>query len=141
MNERTSGPNFLVRTGLVALVTGVLIGLCVAWLWGWRSGAGFTVAVLWSLANFAVLAALLREITSREGIHKGRVAAWAALKVVGLYGLGVWILFQQWFPPIAVMAGFTWPLAVVLLRSLGAIWWSKAGTGDGSAPGRSGPAE
>ncbi len=141
MKERTSGPNFLVRTGLVALVTGVLIGLCVAWLWGWRSGAGFTAAVLWSLANFAVLAALLREITNRDRVHKGRVAAWAALKVVGLYGLGAWILFQQWFPPIAVMAGFTWPLAVVLLRSLGAMWWPKAGAGDGSAPGRSGPAE
>ncbi len=141
MKERTSGPNFLVRTGLVALVTGVLIGLWVAWTWGWRSGAGFTAAMLWSLANFAVLAALLREITSREGIHKGRVAGWAALKVVGLYGLGAWVLFQQWFPPIAVMAGFTWPLAVVLLRSLGAIWWPKAGAGDDSASRRSGPAE
>lgn len=135
VKERTSGPDFLVRSGLVALVTGVLVGLCVAWLWGWRSGAGFTAAVLWSLANFAVLAALLREITKREGARKGRVAGWAALKVVGLYGLGAWILFQQWFPPIAVMAGFTWPLAVVLLRSLGAIWWSKPGAGDGSASG------
>jgi hypothetical protein len=135
VKERTSGPDFLVRTGLVALVTGVLIGLWVAWHWGWRSGAGFTAAVLWSLANFAVLSALLREITNRDGIRKGRVAAWAALKIVGLYGFGAWILYQQWFPLIAVMAGFTWPLAVVLLRSLGAIWWSKSGAGDGPASG------
>lgn len=126
---------------MVALVTGVLIGMWVAWRWGWQSGTGFTAALLWSLANFAVLAALLREITNRDGARKWRVAGWAALKIVGLYGFGFWVLYRRWFPLIAVTAGFTWPLAVVLLRSVGSIWWTRNGAGDGPPTRRERPAE
>ena len=141
VKESTTGPTFLLRTGLVALVSGVLIGLWTAWPWGWRFGAGFTAAVLWSLGNFAALAALLREITRRGGARKGRVIGWGALKVFGLYGLGFWALYKGWFPLLSVAAGFTWPLAVVVLRSLGALWWPKSGEAGGRAAGRSGPAE
>ena len=126
--ERASGPAFLRRTVLVALVTGVGIGLLVALRWGWGAASGFVVALLWSLANFGALGAILREITRPGGSRKGFLISLVILKLVGLYGLAAVLLWKRWFPVTAFLAGFSWPLAVVLLRSVAGIWWGKTET-------------
>jgi hypothetical protein len=105
--------------------------LAVALRFGWAAGTGFVAAMFWGLANFAVLAAILRDATDPAGVRKGRLLGWMVLKIAGLYGLGILGLIQGWFPIAALASGFGWPPAVGLLRVLGALWSSR---GDASEP-------
>jgi hypothetical protein len=134
VKERTSGPEFLRRTAVSALVSGIVLGLALAVRFGWLAGAGFVAAMFWGLANFAVLAAILRNATDPAGVRKRRLLGWVVLKALGLYGLGIWVLIQGWFPIAALASGFGWPLVVGLLRVLGALWSSR---GDATQAGGS----
>lgn len=125
MKESTSGPEFLKRTAVSSLVSGIILGLAAALWFGWTVGAGFMAAVLWGLANVALLAAVLTSATHPTGLRKGPLLGWVVLKVVGLYGLGVFVLVGGWFPVAALAAGFGWPLAVALLRAVGVLWSSS----------------
>ena len=99
--------------------TGLVLGLAAAVLWDWQTASGFVVALFWGLANFAVLAVILKTATNPGGFHAGRLVGWIALKIIGLYGLAALVLMYRWFPLPAFVAGFSWPLAVSLLRALG----------------------
>ena len=117
VKESTNSPDFLKRTGVAALVSGVIAGLCVAWVWGWPAGSGFVLALLWSLGNVAVLAAILRAAMNPIRIDKKKLIGLTALKLVGFYGAAIWILVHRWFPIGVFAAGMGWPLLVGALRA------------------------
>lgn len=112
---------------MTALISGAIVGLCVAWRWGWPAGSGFVFAMLWSLGNVAVLAAILRTATNPSRIDKKKLIALTALKLIGFYGAAIWILVHRWFPVGAFAAGMGWPLLVGALRA----WTPRI-----AAPGR-----
>jgi len=117
VKESTNSPDFIRRTGIAALIAGVIAGLCVAWVWGWPAGSGFVLALIWSLGNVAVLAAILRTATNPDGIDKKKLIGFTVLKLIGFYGVAVWILVHRWFPVGAFAAGMGWPLFVGALRA------------------------
>ena len=117
VKESTNSPDFLKRTGIAALISGVIAALCVAWVWGWPAGSGFMLALLWSLGNVAVLAAILRTATHPAGIDKKRIIALTAIKLIGFYGSAIVLLIYRWFPVGAFAAGMGWPLLVGALRA------------------------
>lgn len=121
MKESTIAPDFLKRTAVIALWTGLVAALAVAARWGWGAGSGFLFAHLWGLANFVVLAAILRTATDADGIRVGRLAGLVAFKLLGLYTLAIWVLLHRWFPLPAFAGGFTWTLLVGTLRALGSL--------------------
>jgi hypothetical protein len=121
VKESTRTPDFLTRTAFAALGTGLVIGLALAAKWGWSTASGFVVALAWGLANFAVLAAILKTATDPDGIRVGRLAGLVALKLFGLYTLAIWILLHRWFPLGAFAGGFSWTLLVGLLRAVGSL--------------------
>ena len=125
MKESTSDPRFLQRTVVLALGTGVVLGLAVAARWGWEHGGGFVFGCAWGLANFTALGVLLILLTRPRKAPLGRVLLTAAAKL-GLYAGGFWVLYRGWIPLASFAAGFTWPFLVVLLRGLGFLWWSRA---------------
>ena len=92
--------------------------MVVAWVWGWKTASGFEFAVLWGLANFAVLAVILRNVTNPAGVRLGPLLGWVALKLVGLYGLAILVLVNWWFPLVAFVVGLSWPLLMAVLRGL-----------------------
>jgi len=121
VKESTNQPDLLQRTAIAATWTGLMLGLGVALRWGWPAGTGFVLALGWALANFAVLAVILKTATNPVGVRVGRLVFWIALKLVGLYGLAIWVLVHRWFPLAAFAAGFSWPLAVGFLRAVGSL--------------------
>ena len=61
-----------------------------------------------------------------DQVHLGVAGTSLGNVVVGLYGLVFLILWKRWFPLPAFLVGFSWPLLVILLRALGAMWWERA---------------
>jgi hypothetical protein len=133
VKKGTNPTQFLGRTARVALGTGLVAALAVAARFGAPAGAGFAVAVVWAIANFLVLAAILRNATHPGGARRGRLLVLLPLKIFGVYGVGLWILSRNWFPLPALLAGFTWLLVVILLRAAGEMWWERARRTAGSA--------
>ena len=117
MKESTNTPEFLKRTALASLVSGVIAGLCAAWVWGWSVVSGFVAGMLWSLGNIGVLAAILRTATDVNGIRKGRLVGLVALKLIVFYGSAIWMLVNHVVPVGAFAAGMGWPLLAGALRS------------------------
>ena len=117
MKESTNTPGFLKRTAIAALVSGVIAGLCAAWVWGWHIGSGFVAGMLWSLGNIAVLAAILRTATDVTGIRKRRLVGFVALKLIVFYGAAIWLLVAKVVPVGAFAAGMGWPLLAGALRA------------------------
>ena len=118
VKESTNRPDFLKRTAMSSLVSGIFAGLVAAWVWGWATASGFVLAVFWGLANFAVLAAILKNATDPAGARVASLAGLVAIKLIGLYGVAVLVLLHRWFPVGAFAAGIGWPLAIAVLRSL-----------------------
>ena len=118
VKESTNRPDFLRRTAWSSLASGIFAGLVAAWIWGWAAASGFVFAVFWGVANFAVLAAILKNATHPSGARVASLVGLMAIKLVGLYGLAVVVLLNRWFPVGAFAAGIGWPLATALLRSL-----------------------
>jgi hypothetical protein len=118
VKESTSSSEFLIRTAIVSLVSGLIAGLAVAARWDWRTASGFVLALVWGLGNFGALAVILRAVTDPRGPKVGRALAWIAIKLAGLYGVAVLVLLHRWFPLGAFVIGLSWPLAVGALRAL-----------------------
>jgi hypothetical protein len=118
VKESTSSSDFLIRTAVVSVVTGVIAGIAIAARWEWRAASGFMVALLWGLGNFGALAVILRAVTDPRGPRVGKAMAWIAIKLVGLYGVAILALAYRWFPLGAFVVGLSWPLAVGALRAL-----------------------
>jgi len=114
------GPAYLTRTVWVAGLSGVVVAVAAASKWGPVTGLGFTGGLAWGLANFLALAGLLRALTTPGGADQAKAARFALLKLV-LYALGIAALLEQWLPPLALTAGFSWLFLVVLLRAAGAM--------------------
>lgn len=133
MKESTSDPAFLMRTGLATILTGVVAGLVIALRWDWAAASGFMVAMLWSVANFAILAAIIKAATHAEGMQTGRFAGLVAIKLVGFYGVALLILLNRWFPLPVFIAGFSWPLVVGVLRAVAPL---RVRTGRSNSPRR-----
>jgi len=117
VKESTSNPEFLKRTGVASLWTGIVAGLAVALRWDWEAASGFMVALLWSVANFAVLSALIKAATHPGGKQMGRFAGFAGMKLLFYAGAAV-ILLNLWFPVPFFVAGVSWPLLVGVLKGL-----------------------
>jgi hypothetical protein len=118
VKESTNQPDFLKRTAIVALVSGVVAGLFLAMYRDWAAGSGFVLAVLWSLGNIAVLAGILRTATNPVGLRKRKLVGLIALKLIGFYGVAIWVLIHRWFPLGVFAAGMGWPLLIGAFRAL-----------------------
>ena len=112
-------PPGLRGTLVAAGLTGVAVAVAVGVRFGGWEGMGFAVGLVWALANFAALAALLRKVAGRGKVDRAGVIRMAAVKVA-VYAVGIALLVGGWFPIVALAAGFTWLLVVIFLRALGA---------------------
>lgn len=130
MKESTSDLAFLERTAIASFLTGAVAGLVVALRWDWIAASGFMVALLWSVANFALLAGIIKAATHPEGRRTGRFAALVAVKL-GFYAAAAVILLNRWFPIPFFIVGFSWPLVVGILRGVAPL---VTGSGETNSP-------
>ena len=124
------GPDFLKRTMIGAAVTGVFLTLGILVRWAAPEAMGFALGLAWGLLNFWLLGMLLRAMTQPE--KRGQAPLLTLLKF-GVYGLGVALLFWNVVPLLFLVAGFSWLLAVVILRAMGAMAMGGQKSGVASA--------
>jgi len=113
------GFDFLDRVRKTSIVAGLVVSLIV-WVYkGPWPALAFITGCAWSLVNIHLLRLLVLQITNDPEKHKLRIAAVLALKVPVLYAIGYVLLKTGRLTAAGLLAGFAWPLAVVVLKAAG----------------------
>jgi F-type H+-transporting ATPase subunit a len=114
-------PSFFRRVYLASVVLASLFGLFASARLGAQWGLGFLLFALWSTLNLWSLERLLRLVASRQDRRPGRIVAALLFKLCVVYGLGALLILRGGFDGYALMAGFSVPLLVIVLKVLGRV--------------------
>jgi hypothetical protein len=102
-----------------SMAAGAVIAI-IAWArFGPAPAAAFVAGCAWSLANLYLLRALVGSVFHEPERRKLKIAALLVVKVPVLYGLGYVLLLWGRLPVGALLAGFAWPLCVIVLKAAG----------------------
>lgn len=113
------GPGFIRRVERTSLVAGS-IGLLVLWAYAGPSALyGGVAGLALTLLNLRLLEILFRNLLRPEPQWNKRVAAALLLKLPLLMGGAALSLYVLRLPPLWFSVGFSFPLAVALLKVLG----------------------
>lgn len=128
---------FLNRILRTSFVLSLGLGVIVAYYFGTEMGITFAVSGLWGTVGLALLRAFLFAVTSRERVPFWKVAILAFLKFPVLYGTGLLLLYRLRPNAMAVFAGLTLVLAVIVLKHLGKAmvdseWFHRPVAGEGT---------
>jgi hypothetical protein len=115
---------FLRRTAISTLISSSLIALLVAYYGAMDLGARYLLFSIWALAFFATTALIFRNLLFRENRLMGLAAVVAKLGLLGViyYVLWAWPIPGKGIADahgIAMLAGLTTPMVVLVLRVLG----------------------
>jgi hypothetical protein len=103
-------------------VLGLVLSAPFATYFGWMAAAGWIAGFLWSLANLAAIAGLVRHVLADGPRDRRAIATVLAVKFPGLYGIGFVALAVLHFPAMWLVAGFTWPLFVAVMKAAGRLY-------------------
>jgi hypothetical protein len=121
MINSLANENFLKRVMLFSLVFAALGGGVFAAIVSPRWGLGFLIAAVWSVLNLKALEQLIRLAVRPTGRDPLAIAVAMLIKVPVLYGIGVLIAIKVDLPAESLIAGFSVPLAVIVLKAAGQV--------------------
>lgn len=116
------GLDFLKRVRKTATVSGSVLAALVAVYAGAEAGLAFAAGAAWSLLNLLVIEMLVRHLVAdgdRRRLRRLRIAGVAMIKIPVLYALGFLLVRSELLPVTGLLAGFIWPLAVIVMKALG----------------------
>lgn len=113
---------FLARVRKSTIITGAVLALPAATYWGLGEGMAWVAGVAWSLVNLHFITAVVRSVITADDRVKRRIIGLVLVKFPVLYGAGFLLLWPGWLPAGGLVAGFSWPLAVLFLKAAGRVW-------------------
>jgi len=112
-------PAYIRRIAWTSLWLGAIAAILLWAATGGRWALGFAAGAALGVANFLLLAALMREIVTLETRSYRRIAMLVAIKVVFVYGGLAFLLASKWVPILSAVVGFSLILGVIVLKAVG----------------------
>jgi hypothetical protein len=106
----------LGRVRKSAIIAGVFIAIPFATYFGWQASAGWTAGIIWSLLNLHFSTSLIKNVLTFGDRDVNKILIGLAIKFPVLYLAGLLLLRSESFPAIWLVAGFTWPFFVLVLK-------------------------
>jgi len=110
--------DLLSRVRKTSLVLGIVVGIPLTFYFGLMAGAAWLAGMVWSLINLALIAAVVKRVLADERDKTAIVIA-LAIKFPVLYAAGLALLAVLHLPAAWLVAGFTWPLFVAVMKAAG----------------------
>jgi hypothetical protein len=110
--------DLLRRVRKTSIVLGIVVGIPLTTYFGLLAGAGWVAGIAWSLVNLAMTGTLVKRILADERDKRAIVQS-LAIKFPVLYGSGLLLLAVFRLPAAWLVAGFTWPLFVAVMKAAG----------------------
>ncbi|HKW13693.1 MAG TPA: hypothetical protein VJS69_04320 [Candidatus Krumholzibacteria bacterium] len=109
----------LSRARKTSIIVGCVMAAPVGTYFGWMAMAAWVAGLAWSLANLAVISSVVRGVVTTKTRDVHAIGLALAVKFPALYAIAVAMFLVLKLPALWWMAGFTWPFAVILLKSAG----------------------
>jgi len=109
----------LGRVRKSSIIAGVFFAIPFATYFGLQASVGWLAGIGWSLLNLHFITSLTQNVLTVENRDIRRILIGLAIKFPVLYLTGFLLLRNQNFPVIWLMAGFTWPFFVLVLKAFG----------------------
>lgn len=113
---------FLARVRKMSAIVGAIAAVPVATYWGLWTGAAWIAGVAWSLVNLFFIGEVIRNVITAEERNMLRILVAVAIKFPVLYGVGFVLLWVEQLPVGALVAGFSWPFVVMVLKAAGRVY-------------------
>lgn len=113
--------DLLRRARRSAIVYGGVLAIPLSFYFGWLNGLSWVAGITWSLVNLAFITSLVKNVITLEKRSILRIVLALAVKFPVLYVAG-WLMLRQGLSPLWMMAGFTWPFCVLVLKAGGRIY-------------------
>jgi len=114
--------DLLRRVRKTSLISGLVMGIPLAFYIGWLPGTAFVAGVAWSLANLAAIHSIVSRVLTNENRDKRAIIIAMGIKFPVLYATGFAMLVLLKLPVMWWMAGFGWPFFVAVMKSVGRIY-------------------
>lgn len=110
---------FLRRARKTSIVTGFVCAILISFYWGLEHGGGWAFGLAWSLFNLHFTSSVVTKSLTVEKRDAPRILVALLIKFPVLYAVGYLLLRSGFFTVIGLVAGFTWPFFVMLMKGLG----------------------
>ena len=122
MKMTPMGFDFLARVRKSTIIFGLVLLPVLSIYLGAGFGAGWIAGAAWSLLNICAITGLIKNIFVPAGKSYARIAVVFLVKFPVLYAAGFMALSSGYFPAAALLAGFSWPFFVMLMKALGRVY-------------------
>ena len=110
------GFEFLRRVHRTSIISCLVLFPVASTYMGFTVGASFALGCLWSLTSIFLIEILVKQVTKPGPTNRFRVALVFLIKIPALYGVGALLLGTELFSIQGLVLGFSWPLAVIVLK-------------------------
>lgn len=112
--------HLLGRTRKTAVVLGIVLAIPVTTYFGANAGAGWAAGIVWSLVNLYFLTELIKMVITTDQRPWPRILLIMLVKFPLLYGVGLLLMMK--LPAAWLVAGFTWPFFVIVMKGAGRVY-------------------
>ncbi|RME31258.1 MAG: hypothetical protein D6800_00965 [Candidatus Zixiibacteriota bacterium] len=105
-----------LRTSAVVLLICLPFGL---YYFGLFATLAFLSGAVWGMMNLILLTGLVRSMLRPGKVDLQRAVVFGVLKFPLLYAAGFFLLKVRHFDPVVLLAGFSLPLLVIVLKAAG----------------------
>lgn len=110
---------FLARVRKMSIITAVIAAVPVATYWGIGMGAAWLAGVAWSLLNLFFIGEVIKNVITAEERELIKILVAVVIKFPVLYAIGFLLLWWEQLPVLGLVAGFSWPFLVMILKAIG----------------------
>jgi hypothetical protein len=114
--------DLLHRVRKTSIIVGLVLAAPVATYFGLMAGAGWIAGIAWSLVNLGMIGAIIRRVLADGPRNKSAIAVVLGIKFPLLYAVGLGCLAVLHLPAAWLVAGFTWPLFVAVMKAAGRLY-------------------
>jgi hypothetical protein len=111
--------DLLSRARKTSIVIGVPVAIVVSTYWGMSVGGGLAAGIAWSLVNLHFIGSLVKKTLTTDERKVLGIVITMFIKFPVLYGVGLLLLWNGYLSVAGLVAGFTWPFFVLLMKGLG----------------------
>lgn len=111
--------DLLKRVRKTSIIFGVPLAVVSATYWGLPVGGGWAAGIAWSLVNLYFIGSLVKKVLTTGERNVPGIVFTLFVKFPVLYAAGFFLLWNGHLSIAGLVAGFTWPFFVLMMKGLG----------------------
>jgi len=123
--------DLLRRVRNASILFGAVLAVPLSFYFGWNGGLSWVAGITWSLVNLVFITSLVKNVITLEERNLLSIVLALVVKFPVLYIAG-WLMLRQGLSPLWMMAGFTWPFFVLVLKASGRAYMKMDETPQGT---------